>query len=573
MFDKKIFFSLIILFIVAFSVRAYQISTLPLGIHPDEASWGYNAYSILMSGKDEHGVSYPLVFQAFGDQKLPAYIYLLIPFIKTFGLNSFSVRFPSVIIGSIITLLIFLLLKQFKFSTTISFIGSLIASTSPWQIILSRVWGYDSNLGLMFFLLGIIFFFLFIRKNRFLFLMASSIAFGLTWYCYVAYQLISTLILLSLVFIYFRKKLLINLQGFLFLIIFFTVVSPLAINSFLGQGMGVVRFNQVVSTPNLGMVLEINENRSLCTQKLPKILCYLNSNKLISYSTTILYRYIKAFSPTYLFTEGELDDHFIKINNYGLFNLISLPFYLISLVYFFNRFIKKALTKNELFVILGLVISVIPALLVNEPQRIRLSGVFPFFCLFLAFGITQFYFYCKRIVKEKIISIIIISSIIINSLSFMVNFLFIHIPKYETEYRTYIVKLMKYLGKQNKNTQIYIKSIDEGIVLYSFINQINPYYFQRSVIRQSTNNIGFAHATDLENIHLTNKSYLDLYCQTKKSNQDIIYVTNDNLINTNEMRQVKKIIFSEDKTYKLMFVYNMKNAVIKNIDCKSLNIN
>jgi len=573
MFNKKIVFLLIVLFFFAFSIRIYQINTIPLGIHPDEASWGYNAYSILMTGKDEHGISYPLVFQAFGDQKLPAYIYLLVPFIKTFGLGSFSVRFPSVIIGSIITLLIFLLLKQFKFSTTISFIGSLIASTSPWQIILSRIWGYDSNLGLMFFLLGIIFFFLFIKKNRFLFLIISSIAFGLTWYCYIAYQLISTLILLSLVFIYFRKKLLINHHRFLFLTIFFTVISPLVINSFSGQGMGVVRFNQVISTPNLGMVLEINENRSLCIQKLPKILCYLNSNKLISYSTTILYRYIKAFSPIYLFTEGELDDHFIKINNYGLFNLISLPFYLISLIYFFNRFIKKTLTKNELFAILGLIISVVPALLVNEPQRIRLSGAFPFLIIFLTFGISQFYFYLKKAIDEKILSTLLISAVLISFLFFMINFLFVHIQKYETEYRTYVVKLMQYLGKQSKDTQIYIKSIDEGIILYSFINKINPYDFQKYVIRQSANNIGFVHATDLKNIHLTNKSYLDLHCQTKKSNQETLYVTNDNLINTNEMKQAKKIIFSEDKTYKLMFVYSMKNSVIKNVDCKSLNIN
>ncbi|MDO9028471.1 MAG: 4-amino-4-deoxy-L-arabinose transferase, partial [Candidatus Roizmanbacteria bacterium] len=78
---KKIYLIafLFILIIFSLGLRVYKLGSIPSGILPDEASFGYNAYSVLKTGKDEHGVSYPLTFKAFGDQKLPAYVYSLIP--------------------------------------------------------------------------------------------------------------------------------------------------------------------------------------------------------------------------------------------------------------------------------------------------------------------------------------------------------------------------------------------------------------------------------------------------------------------------------------------------------------
>lgn len=570
MFKRKILVYLAILFIISLGLRLYKIDTVPIGIHPDEASSGYNAYSIIKTGKDEHGINHPLIFQAFGDQKLPLYIYTLTPFIKVFGLNNLAVRLPAAISGSLITLAIFFLLRQFGFSTGLSFIGALIAATSPWSIILSRIWGYESNLGLLFFVLGILFFFLAYKKNNFLYLIISSVAFGLTWYCYIAYNLISLLIVLSLVLIYRKDNKFIKSTGVLFLVIFFITVSPFLIGSFLSRATGTIRFNQVISTPNLGMVLSINEDRNYCTQNLPKILCYINSNKLVSYSLTLLSRYIKTFSPNYLFLEGEQDSNFLNINNYGLFYLVCLPFYLAGIIYFWSHFVKKRLSKNEFFVSVGLIISALPALLVNEPQKVRLSGLLPFLVIFLIFGVSQIYAYLKKWVSDKAFYTLIIFSILISVSFFIINFLFIHIDKYEIEYRTYLVRLMRYLGQQDKKTQIYIKPIDEGIILYAYVNKIDPDIFQKLVIRQSVDKVGFAHAIDLQNIHITNKSIYKIYCQTKNNNYNNLYVTNEDLVKTNEVKRVKKIIFSENKVYRLEFIYDTKEIRNKNIDCRSI---
>ncbi len=65
------------------------------GFFCDEASIAYNAYSILRTGKDEHGVSWPSFFQAFGEYKSAPYIYSLSVVQFFVGMNQWSSRIPA----------------------------------------------------------------------------------------------------------------------------------------------------------------------------------------------------------------------------------------------------------------------------------------------------------------------------------------------------------------------------------------------------------------------------------------------------------------------------------------------
>src|SRR5690242_10590705 len=91
--------SLLVCILLAVFIRFYHFNEVPPSLNWDEASLGYNAYSILKTGKDEWGRSFPLSFEAFGDYKLPGYIYTDVPFIAFFGLNSLAVRLPSMLAG------------------------------------------------------------------------------------------------------------------------------------------------------------------------------------------------------------------------------------------------------------------------------------------------------------------------------------------------------------------------------------------------------------------------------------------------------------------------------------------
>ena len=73
--NKKVRFLLALIFFLGFLVRIWQIDKTPPGLNRDEASIGYTAYSLLKTGKDEYGKTWPLSFKSFGDWKLPLYIY------------------------------------------------------------------------------------------------------------------------------------------------------------------------------------------------------------------------------------------------------------------------------------------------------------------------------------------------------------------------------------------------------------------------------------------------------------------------------------------------------------------
>ena len=78
----------------------------------DEASIGYNAYSILKTGADEYGNKFPLSIRSFDDYKPPFYIYLDVPSIAIFGLNETGVRFPAPLFGFLSVAVIYFLAKE-----------------------------------------------------------------------------------------------------------------------------------------------------------------------------------------------------------------------------------------------------------------------------------------------------------------------------------------------------------------------------------------------------------------------------------------------------------------------------
>ena len=75
---------------LAFMLRFWGLDHNPPSLNWDEVSHGYNAFSILKTGRDEWGAWFPSIFRAFGDYKLPVYIYLTTLPVAIFGLNAFA---------------------------------------------------------------------------------------------------------------------------------------------------------------------------------------------------------------------------------------------------------------------------------------------------------------------------------------------------------------------------------------------------------------------------------------------------------------------------------------------------
>lgn len=155
--EKNISKILFILLLASILLRLVYFTKSPPGIFLDEASFGYNAFSIAQTGHDEHGFFMPVYFQAFGDYKNPVQVYAMVPIIKIFGLSVFTVRFTSALfgIGSIL-LFIYLLYLTTK-NKNFSMLGGLILSVMPWHFIFSRI-GFEAMSYVFFIILAMVLF-------------------------------------------------------------------------------------------------------------------------------------------------------------------------------------------------------------------------------------------------------------------------------------------------------------------------------------------------------------------------------------------------------------------------------
>ena len=104
---KTIWVLLVAIILLAGILRLWQLGGIPPSPDWDEAALGYNAFSILQTGRDEFGKFLPVVLRSFDDYKPALYAYITVPSVLIFGLDVFAVRLPSAIIGTLTTLLVF----------------------------------------------------------------------------------------------------------------------------------------------------------------------------------------------------------------------------------------------------------------------------------------------------------------------------------------------------------------------------------------------------------------------------------------------------------------------------------
>ena len=183
---------LLFIIIVAIFLRFYNLSQVPPQPSVDEVSIGYNAYSILKTGADEYGSKFPILLRAYDDFRPALYVYLVIPFVKFLGLHVVSVRLPAVILSIISVIAVYFIAKYltkdaptFKFkdiTISIAQVATLLFAIYPWHIYISRL-GHEVNAFLTFLLLGILFLFRFLEKQKWN-LPLSSVFFGLSFDAY-----------------------------------------------------------------------------------------------------------------------------------------------------------------------------------------------------------------------------------------------------------------------------------------------------------------------------------------------------------------------------------------------------
>ncbi|MFZ5366033.1 MAG: ArnT family glycosyltransferase [Patescibacteria group bacterium] len=364
---KKIFLILVLAF--AFFLRIWQIDQNPPSLNWDEVSHGYNAYSILKTDKDEWGVKFPLIFRAYGDYKLPVYIYLTAVSESIFGLNPFSVRLVSVLSGLGLVLLAYLITRKITKNEGISLFSAFLTALSPWSLFLSRV-AVEANLAASLFALGIYFLFDWLEDHSLKSLILLALFWGFSLHTYNSARLLVPLFTVAVAFLVVRAKQFRQLVVFLSLIFIFFVP---VINQFFDES-GSARFGWV-SLIDQGTINRIIEKRT--NSSLPAFASKILYNRPSFFIFYAAKNYLSNLSPDYLFFRGGSHYQFSQVGHELLF-LVSAPFLLIGLLkilvkgnpkervvmlWFFLAFIPSAITRDAPHVLRSILILPTPMIL------------------------------------------------------------------------------------------------------------------------------------------------------------------------------------------------------------------
>ncbi len=359
---NKIILLLIILSGLFF--RLWQINSLPPSPNWDEVSLGYNAYSILKTGKDEWGNYLPLIFRAYGDYKLPVYVYALVPFIAIFGLHSWSIKIISILAGTALIYIAYLTTKKITKSENIALIFAALIAFSPWSIFLSRI-ALEANLFLLLFALS--FYFLVSKK-----LLPSTFFFALSLFTYNSSRVWLPFYLIALGCTIYAQKIKFKIIDFLPL-----VLSAIILIFQFSNQSATARY-QWVSILDQGAVNRINELRSTY----PRYLV----NKVTYFIFEAGKNYLSHFNPLYLFKTGGSHYQF-NIPNFYLLLPVLIIFFILGLYYLFTHL------KHSSFLLLlfFLFVSPLPSAITRDAPHILRGLTFVYFStLIISLGFSSF---------------------------------------------------------------------------------------------------------------------------------------------------------------------------------------
>jgi len=386
---KKPRLLLFLIITLAFTLRIYELSKNPSSLYWDEASLGYNAYTISTSGHDEHGEFLPLArFIAFGDYKPPGYIYATVPSIVLFGLNEFSVRLPSMIAGLTMVIITYLLVRELFGQEVIALISSFLLAISPWALQFSRA-AFEANVAACFNLLGIYLFVLSKRKN---WIILPSISFFiLSFYTFNANRIIAPLLIIGLSVINARSLWKNKIWFLLSLIIGLILLYPSI--SYLSSRESRIRFQEVSIFNNLEVIKLSNQRIALDQNNL---LARLIHNRRVLFTSDFLKHYFDNFSPRFLFTHGDINPR-LHVQDMGQLYVWDLPFLLIGLYFLIKRRDKVTVT-----LFLWMLIIPVPAGMAREtPHALRIVSILPTYQIVTAYGLYQLVI----MVKKRLVSV------------------------------------------------------------------------------------------------------------------------------------------------------------------------
>lgn len=456
------------LLVVSLVFRGALTPSVPPELFGDEVDVGYQAFSLLNTGKDLYGQQLPWYIHSLSEWRMPLAIYAAVPTIALFGNTEIGVRGPQIVFGSLAPVIVFLLVYELRKNRKIAAFSAIALSCMPWHIHYSRA-AFEVVIMLDLLLVATL---VFIKKKYIL----SVIFFALAMYTYSTAIIFTPLIMTFLVILQrmrFNPKTLFSLALFIFLLV------PLVVNIYLGPARG--RFQAISIFNDQNLIKQITETRGQESSKYENIWY----NKGETFSRIILGNYFRAFSADFLFVRGDpIMRH--SLQYVGGLIPFTAPFLVLGLY--------SLVRHRQWFWVFWLLIAPIPSSLTSD-GAFHATRLF-FMVIPLAVGIGEgFILITNKIssTSKKFIFIAVTLTLIIVQFIYIGHYYVVRYPK--ESWRWWHVGYKKIMTDVYKNQSMYSRvfinnSYEPSLIRYLFYTKYSPKKFHKEfLIDQPTNNI------------------------------------------------------------------------------------
>lgn len=302
---------LFFIFMIGSLVRLFAIGRFPNALNVDEASSGYDAFSLMKWGVDRAGNSYPVYLYAWGSGQSVLYSYLMIPVIAVTGLTEYGIRLPMAITGVISLYVFYYLIKNIFDNKKYGIMATAFFAICPWHIMKSR-WGMECNIFPDLILLASLLLVLGLKKKKTGLQVLAFVVLAISSYSYgTSYLFLPVFVLGTLGYLIYKKELTVK-KSIIYLLVMFVLCIPIIVYIFINT---------------LGL-----EQITIGKVTIPKLLVNRYDEVSTVFSGNIFENCVNNLLETLRILILQNDKlEWNAIPQYGLFYLISIVFFVIGL--------------------------------------------------------------------------------------------------------------------------------------------------------------------------------------------------------------------------------------------------
>lgn len=536
----KVFLLLIIL--IASFIRIYKINEIPPSLFGDEVDVGYQAYSILKTGRDYEGHFLPVHFHSLADFRTPLYLYASVPTVALFGISPLGVRLPAIIFGVLSIWFFYLLVNRLTKNENIALLTALFLTISPWHIQYSRA-GFEATQMIFLLVSGLYFFLRGLENGKWLSLAALFLA--LTPWSYNTAKLYLPLMGLGLLFIWFKElkrvpKRFLGVAAAIFIL----VALPFAISTVSDGGTSRFNYLSIFSNPTLSPEIgfaRLQDNQALGSAGKTSLSSKFFYNKFFSLGNTFSTNYLESLSSEFLFIKGDLDLR-QSIGDMGEFYKFEFPFLILGIIYFALSPMGK---KGKYLMLFWLLTAPIPSSITvgGGTHATRLILMLLPMTFLVAMGVYYGFISLPKVLKNPYIfglSFIILLTFILYSHDYLVTY-----PWYsERWWHVGYKEIVRAAVSEGKNyNKVIISDADEPSLIY-FLgwSEYPPEEFQKSLPLPKVDIPGFGNSSKLGKYYFTPQgNQQDLYEMGQLLPKDAIYLATAKEIGPNLIDHPEKM--------------------------------